>query len=1285
MTESLSDLWAAAHPLAGQSLYSAAAERDSCGVAFVATLRGTPGRDIVDAGLTALLNLDHRGAFGEDMNAGDGAGILTQIPDAFLRDVIPGELPPAGFYAVGTAFLPVGQGEARRQQDDLARLADEEGLRVLAWRDVPVTPDLLGEAARKSIPFMRQLVVTAEDGGLQGVELDRLTYRLRKRAEHELGLFFASLSARTLVYKGMLTTTQLEPFFPDLSDPRYASEIALVHARFSTSTEASWTQAQPMRFVAHNGEFTSVRGNRDWMRGREGNLEANVLGDITPLLPVHSANGSDSMSFDETVELLHLDGRSLPHAILMLLPEAWEADPEMGPDRRAFYDYHASIAEPWDGPACLNFTDGTVIGTVLDRNALRPARFWVTEDGLVVLASETGVLDIDPATVVRKGRVEPGRMFLVDTRQGRIIEDEESKASVATRRPYAQWLAEHELVLDQLVELGTELQDAGPDRPGQGVLAASGEEPAAEVNFFDRFRPVQARVTTAPLEPGDFDLEAVLRSAIGPEPNFLAETAAHARKLILPLPILDDTQLNAILRSPDSNASGLRATRVPALFVQAHGGAGLDEALSEVCAAVDEALEAGGDVVVLSDRETVPGRVPIPSLLVLAAVHRHLIGSRRRGAVSLIVECGDARDGQDVACLLAFGAAAVHPYEIGRTGGTGSTSPDMRRIGTEIADLMFAFGTSTLKSYRGAQGFASEGLSQDVLDRFFPGAPGWAGTHGMDGIATAVASGSTDAPADPVIASTPGVPTWGKDREAVLLSSVEPTEELRARFVLEPRSGEALVRICPHRNRIDLDQLMRAATIQIEFAECDCVGAGPEAAHLDAVSLEDVAQLIHDLKNANPDADVQVVLPAQQGVGALAAGAVKAHSDSVIICADGSGRKQQQSAGILAVARGLRETQETLVRHGLRGRTRLGVASVFESAHDVATAAVLGAEIFVSSGSPILLDELIESVRVLLASLGRHRLTDLLGQHQLLSIPSDVVDQQEDGPGTPGRQPELMLRAGQDHGLERALDHQLVTDSVAALTGGERVWLDVPIRNVNRSVGTLLGREVTKRFTSQGLDDNTITVTLTGSAGQSLGAFLPRGITLHLFGDANDFVAKGLCGGRIIVRPDMAAVLTGPNNVIAGNVIGYGATSGEVFLRGTAGDRFAARNQGADFVVEGVGNNACQDMTAGTVVVLGATGRELGANMTGGVIYALDLRPSVTVGWDEATHRELLSDDDIATILDLLRRHQEATGSTLASELLEDVAGIAERFTRISSPGRGPDRISRVGSAREEL
>lgn len=1468
-----------------QGLYDPTAEHDACGFAFVATLRGTPGRDIVDAGLTALLNLDHRGAVGAEEDSGDGAGILTQIPDAFLRDVVDAELPPAGYYAIGMAFLPVDEAEQRSAVSAIESIAAEEKLDVLAWREVVVTADLVGPTARASMPVFRQLVVADPSRELSGVELDRRAYRLRKRAEREHGLYFASLSARTLAYKGMLTTGQLEPFFADLSDPRYASEIALVHSRFSTNTFPSWPLAQPFRMIAHNGEINTVRGNRNWMAAREGTLASDELGDLAPLLPVCTPGGSDSGSFDEVLELLHLSGRSLPHAVMMMIPEAWENHAQMDPARRAFYEYHSTLMEPWDGPAAMTFTDGTLIGSVQDRNGLRPGRYWVTEDGLVVCASEAGVLDIDPATVVAKGRLEPGRMFLVDTGKGRIIDDQEIKSTLAAQKPYAQWVRENSVYLAQLPEREHVAHSAASVRRRQRAfgyteeelkillspMAAAGAEPLGAMGsdtpvavlssrprmLFDYFTQMFAQVTNPPLDAIREELVTAIGGAIGPEPNLLEDGPGHARKLILPFPVIDNDQLAKIVHVAKEPSLGFRSTIIRGLYKVSGGGEALQARLDEIFAEVDAAVADGVSFIVLSDRNSDADLAPIPSLLLLSAVHHHTLRRHTRTMISLVVEAGDVREVHHTALLIGYGAAAVNPYlametveDLARSGylpgveETKAVANLIKALGKGVLKVMSKMGISTIASYRGAQVFEAIGLSQALVDRYFTGTTSRLGGIGLDVIAAEVAARHADAyPASGnrqahLRLAVGGEYQWRRDgedhlfdpetvfrlqhstrtrqfdifqqytrrvdeqssrlmtlrgllafkdgaRTPVPLDEVEPVSEIVKRFntgamsygsisaeahetlavamnsigaksntgeggedsdrLNDPVRRSAIKQIASGRFGVTSEYLTNADDIQIKLAQGAKPGEGGQLPghkvypwvaktrhstpgvglispppHHDIYSIEDLAQLIHDAKNANPRARIHTKLVSEFGVGTIAAGVAKAHSDVVLISGHDGGTGASPLTSLKHAGTpweiGLAETQQTLVLNNLRDRVVVQVDGQLKTGRDVVIGALLGAEEFGFATAPLVVSGCImmrvchldtcpvgvatqnpelrarftgkpefvvtfmefiaQEVRELLAQLGFRTLLEAVGHVELLDTRAAIDHWKAEGLDlapvlavpSPVAGTELHQTKLQDHGLDRALDNRLIALATDALERREPVRIALPVRNVNRTVGTMLGHEVTKRFGGAGLADDTIDVTLTGSAGQSFGAFLPRGVTLRLFGDANDYVGKGLSGGRIAIRPDRNAVLSSEHNVVAGNVIGYGATTGQIFLRGLVGERFGVRNSGATLVVEGVGDHGCEYMTGGTVLVLGRTGRNFGAGMSGGTAYVLDLVPAL-VNLDAVRTNELaldpLDDEDAALVEQLLRAHHEETGSPVAAQLLEDFPQTRARFTRL--------------------
>jgi glutamate synthase (NADPH) large chain len=1481
-------------------LYDGAHEHDACGVAFVATLRGEPGHDIVELALTALRNLDHRGAVGAEPDTGDGAGILTQVPDAFLREVVGFDLPPAPSYAVGIAFLPDDDQESAAAQAAVETLAAEEGLTVLGWRDVPTTCDLVGATARACQPRMRQLFVQPDgaasrgpEGGDVALRLERMAFCLRKRAEREAAVYFASLSCRTLVYKGMLTTGQLEPFFPDLSDRRFATELAIVHSRFSTNTFPSWPLAHPYRLIAHNGEINTVKGNRNWMRARESKLASEVIpGDLQRLFPICTPDASDSASFDEVLELLHLGGRSLPHAVLMMIPEAWENHAEMDPARRAFYEFHSMFMEPWDGPASITFTDGTLIGGVLDRNGLRPSRYWVTDDGLVVLASEVGVLDIDPSKVVKKGRLQPGRMFLVDTDHGRIVDDEEIKRELASQHPYDEWLhagrmflkdlPEREHILHTPASVVRRQQTFGYTEEELRVLLApmarTGVEPIGSMGtdtpvaalssrprlLFDYFTQLFAQVTNPPLDAIREELVTSLATSIGPEQNALDATPAHCRQLILDFPVLHNDELAKIVHiNADGNLPGYGTVRINGLYRVAGGGEALQARLEEIFAEVSAAIAAGARCVVLSDRDSTAELAPIPSLLLTSAVHHHLIREKTRTQVGLLVEAGDVREVHHVALLIGYGAAAVNPYlamesveNLARAGALAGVTPEkavanvVKALGKGVLKVMSKMGISTVASYRGAQVFEAVGLSQTLVDRYFTGTTSQLGGIGLDVLAGEVAARHHRAyPPDGIRdphrrLEVGGEYQWRREgephlfdpesvfrlqhstrarrfdvfreytrrvddqsrrlmtlrglftlregvRPPVALDEVEPVESIMKRFstgamsygsiskeahetlaiamnsigaksntgeggedperLVDPRRRSAVKQVASGRFGVTSLYLTQADDLQIKMAQGAKPGEGGQLPgtkvypwiartrhstpgvglispppHHDIYSIEDLAQLIHDLKNSNPAARVHVKLVAEVGVGTVAAGVSKAHADVVLISGHDGGTGASPLTSLKHAGApwelGLAETQQTLVLNRLRDRIVVQTDGQLKTGRDVVVAALLGAEEYGFATAPLVVsgcvmmrvchldtcpvgvatqnpelrkrflgrpefvvtffEFLAQEVREYLAALGFTSLEEAIGHVELLDTSDAVAHWKASGLDlTPLLTPvppdgtALHRTTAQDHGLEKALDHALIELSGDALERREPVRIELPVRNVNRTVGTMLGHELTKRWGGDGLPDDTIDVTLTGSAGQSFGAFVPRGITLRLVGDANDYLGKGLSGGRIVVRPDRAAAFAAETNIIAGNVIAYGATSGEIFLRGQVGERFCVRNSGVTAVVEGVGDHGCEYMTGGVVVVLGRTGRNFAAGMSGGMAYVLDLRPGRVN--PEMVDLEPLDETDAALVHTLVVRHRAETESTVAWRLLQDWDAALPRFTKVM-----PRDYARVLAAR---
>ena len=1461
-------------------LYDPAFEHDACGVAFVADLAGGRSHDVVASALTALRNLEHRGATGREIDTGDGAGLLTQIPDAFFRGVVDFPLPALGAYAVGIAFLPLDNAAAGIAVAGIERIVADEDLRMLGWREVPVVPDIPGPSARAMMPRFRQLFVAANDPTMTGMTLERMVFRARKRIEREIETYFASLSARTIVYKGMLTAPQLEPFFPDVSDPRFASSLALVHSRFSTNTFPSWPLAHPYRYIAHNGEINTIKGNRNWMRARESLLASSLIpGDLEQLFPICTPGGSDSMSFDEVLELLHMGGRSLPHAVLMMIPEAWEKNTEMDAARRAFYEFHASVMEPWDGPACVTFTDGTLIGAVLDRNGLRPARYWVTDTGLVVLASEVGVLEIDPASVIRKGRLQPGRMFLVDTAAGRIVDDAEIKSQLAAEHPYDDWLHagllklpklperehisySHESVLrrqqtfgyteEELRILLTPMASAGAEPIGSmgndTPLAALSVRPRL---LFDYFSQLFAQVTNPPLDAIREELVTSLAGALGPEQNLLEPGPISCRQIVVPFPVIDNDELAKILHvNDDGDLPGLAPFVVRGLYDVDGGGDALERRLSDIAAEISAAIDSGARIIVLSDRDSDRELAPIPSLLLTAAVHHHLIREKTRTKVGLIVEAGDVREVHHVALLIGYGAAAVNPYlametveDMTRTGAITGIDGDtavhnlVKALGKGVLKVMSKMGISTVASYTGAQVFEALGLSHAVVDRYFTGTSSKLGGVGLDVIAREVESRHTHAyPMGGVQQShrrlqIGGDYQWRREgephlfnpetvfrlqhstrtgryelfkdysklvddqsrelmtlrglfklrtgmRPSVPLDEVEPISEIVKRFStgamsygsisseahenlaiamnsLGARSntgegGEdadrlydnrrsAVKQVASGRFGVTSEYLTGADDLQIKMAQGAKPGEGGQLPghkvypwiaktrystpgvglispppHHDIYSIEDLKQLIHDLKNANPQARVHVKLVAEVGVGTVAAGVAKAHADVVLISGHDGGTGASPLTSLKHAGGpwelGLAETQQTLIANGLRERIVVQTDGQLKTGRDVIIATLLGAEEFGFATAPLVVSGCVmmrvchldtcpvgvatqnpelrkrfsgkpefvvnffefiaAEVREYLAELGFRSISEAIGEVEFLDTADAVAHWKASGLDlapilhvpADRSEPRRNLVA-QDHGLEKALDNTLIALAEGALNEGTPVKFEIPIRNVNRTVGTMLGHEVTTRYRGAGLPDNTIDITFTGSAGQSFGAFVPRGITLRLVGDANDYVGKGLSGGRIILRPADAASFAADHNVIAGNVLLYGATSGEAFVRGVVGERFCVRNSGADAVVEGVGDHGCEYMTGGVVVVLGTTGRNFAAGMSGGTAYVFDL-DGARVN-TEMVEIEPLDEADGDVVLDLVRRHADETGSRLATEMLADWPKAVDRFSKI--------------------
>ena len=1462
-----------------QGLYDPSFEKDACGLAMVATLRGTPGHDIVQTALTALTNLEHRGAVGSDAGTGDGAGILSQIPDTFFRAVAGFGLPAKGEYAVGLVFIEAG--EEQRVEAGFEDIAKQENLKVLGWREVPTNPGVLGDLARDAMPVIRQVFVSAPDGAT-GMDLERRAFRLRKRSERSLGAYHPSLSSRTIVYKGMVTTLQLEPFYPDLSDERFESTLALVHSRFSTNTFPSWPLAHPFRMIAHNGEINTVKGNRNWMRSREAQLSSELLGDIKQLTPIITPDGSDSASFDEVVELLYMSGRSLPHAMMMMIPEAWEKQSDIDENRKNFYEYHSMLMEPWDGPAAVIFTDGSLVGATLDRNGLRPGRYVVTEDGLVVLASEIGVAQIDPSKIVRKGRLQPGRMFLADTVNGRLIDDDEIKAEIAAIEPWGEWLEGNRIKLKDLPDrehiahtassvnrrqrtfgyTDEELRIllAPMARHGIEPLGAMGSDtPIAAISdrsrlLFDYFVQQFAQVTNPPLDSIREEVVTSLSTGIGPERNLLSATPEHAQQVILSFPVISNDELAKIQHIDERPGVG-QAFTVRGTYRVDGGAEALAARIREIFEEIESAINEGSTYLVLSDRDSNRDMAPIPSLLLTSAVHHALIRAGLRTRVGLVVEAGDVREVHHVAALIGYGAAAINPYlalesveqmvKSGQISGLDIEHAQknlIKALGKGVLKIMSKMGISTVSSYSGAQCFEAIGLSQEFIDTYFTGTTSQLGGIGIEVIADEIADRHASAyPVDEALnphvsLETGGEYQWRRQgpphlfnpetifklqhstktksyeifreytksvddqaenlmtlrglftlregvRPAVSIDEVEPVSAIVKRFstgamsygsispeahetlaiamnrlgaksntgeggedverLLDPTRRSAIKQVASGRFGVTSMYLTHADDIQIKMAQGAKPGEGGQLPpnkvypwiaktrhstpgvglispppHHDIYSIEDLKQLIFDVKRANRAARVHVKLVSQVGIGTVAAGVAKAKADVILVSGHDGGTGASPLNSLKHAGTpwelGLAEAQQTLLLNGLRDRVSVQVDGQMKTGRDVVIAALLGAEEFGFATAPLVVEGCIlmrvchldtcpvgvatqnptlrsrftgqadhvvnffeflaQEVREYLAALGFKTLDEAIGHSELIDVNRAIQHWKADGldlspilatPAIPAGASRRRITV-QDHELEKHFDHKLIELAKESLESSKPVAIELPITNVDQAVGTMLGNELTKRFAADGLPEATIDIKLKGSAGQSFGAFVPKGIKLTLEGDSNDYVGKGLSGGSIVIHPDRASVFAAEKNIIAGNVIGYGATSGSMFLRGIVGERFLVRNSGVTAVAEGCGDHALEYMTGGVAVILGPTGRNLGAGMSGGVAYIYKLRAD-HVNHEALSASELhlnsLNEKDAEQLKALLERHVSETGSTLASSLLENFNTEVSNFT----------------------
>ncbi len=1479
-----------------QGLYNPVFEHDNCGVGFVVNIAGNRSHDIVQKGLAILNNLSHRGAVGCDPCTGDGAGILMQIPHTFFKNVLTRfALPDLGAYGVGMIFLPNDKTERETCERLIEKMIAEQGQQALGWRTVPVNDTHIGETARATKPIIRQVFI-----GQNGVhdkndpnDFERRLYLIRKQIEtacnalpHQELCYIVSLSSRTIVYKGLLLPFQIPLFYEDFADATMESALALVHSRFSTNTFPTWPLSHPYRYICHNGEINTLQGNVNWMRSRQGQLHSPLFGnDIQKLYPIISERQSDSACLDNAVEFLVMGGRSLPHAMMMLIPEAWAGDQNMDLDRRAFYEYHAAMMEPWDGPAAVAFTDGIQIGATLDRNGLRPGRFMITKSGLAVLASEAGVLPVPPEEIVSKGRLQPGKMFLVDTRLGKIIDDEEIKSELASRRPYRQWVSDNRIRIEELPDppyitqpnhatlrqrqqaFGYTIEDI---KTLMTPMAVTGEEAIGSMGtdtplailsdrpvlLFKYFKQLFAQVTNPPIDPIREQLVMSLATSIGPKPNLLGETAKHARRIRVSTPILTNSDLEkirTIAASRDDSGGHFKAKTIPILFEASLGVKGMVAAIEKIYQEAMSAIASQHNFIILSDRGVNETMAPIPSLLAVSAVHHYLIQEGARSEVGLSIETGEAREVSHFALLIGFGAGSINPYlafetlvDMGRDGYLPETIDEataeakyIKAVDKGLLKIISKMGISTIQSYCGSQIFEAVGLHQAFIDRYFAGTASRLGGGGIDLIAEEVLRRHHLAYHGPLsarqieyggeynyriqgehhnwnpetiyslqhAAQTKNDESYKafsqkvndesgrrsnlrgllkfKKTDAIPIAEVEPASEIVKRFATGAMSfgsiskeahemlavamntiggrsntgegGEAKERYGTHKNSaikqvasarfgVTTDYLVHAKEIQIKVAQGAKPGEGGQLPgakvdemvaktryatpgvtlispppHHDIYSIEDLAQLIYDLKNVNPNALVTVKLVSEVGVGTIAAGVAKAHADLILIAGDSGGTGASPQGSIKHAGTpwelGLAETQQTLVLNNLRGRTRLQVDGQLKTGRDVAIAALLGAEEFGFSTAPLIVlgcimmrkchlntcpvgiatqdpilrqkftgqeEHLInyffyvaEEVREIMSELGFRKMDEMIGRVDLLEAETPIAHWKASGldlsailhrPDVPSSFAPRCTEK-QDHGLENALDHQLIQLAQPALIRKENVTANLPIRNVHRTVGAMLSGEIARRYGQNGLEADTIQFQFTGSAGQSFGAFCVKGVTLTLIGEVNDYLGKGLCGGKLIVMPPKGIGFTPEETIIIGNTSLYGATSGEVYVYGMAGERFAVRNSGATAVIEGVGDHGCEYMTGGVVVVLGRTGRNFAAGMSGGVAFVLNDEHR----FEKQCNLSLVALESVSEVPDqtllraLIERYARYTGSQKAKQILKDFDKILPQFVKVIS------------------
>ncbi|MEM9367149.1 MAG: glutamate synthase large subunit [Planctomycetota bacterium] len=1487
-----------------QGLYDPEHEKDACGVGFVAHIKGEPSHQMVIDADTILKNMDHRGACGCEPNTGDGSGIMCGLPHKFLRKVAKSdlgvELPAPGQFAAGIIFLPRDAGERAKCKETLESLVEESGQTLLGWRRVPQEADAadVGPTARNSEPVMEQLFVAAAEGS-SNLEFERKLYLIRKQASHRLRgsrelsqalmFYVCSLSTSVIIYKGMLTPAQVMPYFPDLRDDDFETHLAMVHSRFSTNTFPSWDRAQPLRFMSHNGEINTLRGNANWMRAREGSAESEVFGDeLKSLFPVIEPHLSDSGTFDNVLEFLLMNGRTLQEAIMMMVPEAWQKHQTMSEEKRAFYEYFSCLMEPWDGPASIAFTDGKYIGATLDRNGLRPSRYYITHDDRVIMASEVGVLPVDPTVVREKGRLQPGKMFLIDFEEGRLIPDEELKSGFAKRMPYGNWLRKQRIRMSDLHPenqghgfdsdtllarmqafgytaetlnfmlrpLVEQLRDPVGSMGNDSALACLSDKPRM---IYDYFKQLFAQVTNPAIDSIREEVIMSLECYIGPEQNLLAATPEHCHRLLIEHPILTNEEIAAI-RS--INHDGWQSRAIDITFDRAEGKAGLVSALDRIAAEAEAAVDEGIAIIVLTDRAISKDRVPVSVLLATGAVHHHLVATTKRTRVGLVVETGEAREVHHHCLLIGYGADGINPYlafealwQAQRDGLMDPTTDDdkivaayRKGVAKGMLKVMAKMGISTLQSYKGAQIFEALGLKDEVINKCFVGTASRIQGVSFDVIAEeTLRRHSLGFPERPD-QHLPSLPNLGEfhwraegekhawspqaisslqvaartndedaywsfadainadnrnrctlrgllgfkegERSAVPIEEVEPAKEIVKRFCTgamslgsisaeshetlavalnrlggksntgeggeDPRrfqpleNGDtkrsAIKQIASGRFGVTIEYLTNADELQIKVSQGAKPGEGGELPgkkvdkyiasirystpgvglispppHHDIYSIEDLSQLIHDLKNSNPSARVSVKLVSEVGVGVIASGVAKAHADHILISGDTGGTGASPLTSIkhagLPWELGIAETHQVLVLNDLRSRVVLQTDGGLKTGRDVVIAALLGAEEFGFSTAPLItlgcimmrkchlntcpvgiatqdpelrkkftgkpehvvnyLFLVAEEARRIMAKLGFRSIDEMVGRSDVLDTQDAIQHWKSDGldltpilmpAQRPHKDVEVICTQAQDHGLDKSLDRTtLLSRAAPAIESGEAVQIKSPIININRTVGTILSHEVAKKYGQAGLPDDTIHIALTGSAGQSLGAFLAHGITIDLEGDANDYVGKGLSGGRIVVYPPRESSFVPADNIIVGNVCLYGATGGEAYFRGRAAERFCVRNSGAKTVVEGVGDHGCEYMTGGRVVVLGETGRNFAAGMSGGIAYIWDRKGNFNLQCNLATValESIETDEEAAEVREMIRRHADHTGSTVAEEALEQWDQFREQCVKV--------------------